>query len=274
MRTPSIRPASGRGSRRGGRRLRRIRARCRTISTPGCRCSNSVRLYARARDLVRTDQREVGGTAARGRARAPRSPPPARAWPGLARRFAAAGGVEASEGMRRRALAPDRTLHHGSLRGSRASPRGDGGGASRDCDGARLARRRVWALASSHAPRTGCRPVSGLTGQSRTPSRPSTTGQWHVGRPAPAYRCGGSRGMARTNDRAAPRSRFTRREGFRGRHLRRPFYRLFRPSPTRGRPSTLCYNLPPNVARPHGIKPAPGHAPCRRKFSSARSAAR
>jgi hypothetical protein len=62
----------------------------------------------------------------------------------------------------------------------------------------------------------GGRPVSGLAGLDRPPSRlvdsGDPRGREGIGRSAPAYRCGGSRGMAPSR-RRAPHSRLTRRAG-------------------------------------------------------------
>ena len=122
--------------------------------------------------------------------------------------------------------------------------------------------------ADGGAPRPGRRPVSGLASLGRPPSRRALvrSRQWRVGRPALAYRCGGSRGLARSRIRAAPHSRFTRREGFAADTCVARFYRRSpagsrrarrRPAPRRRR--AACYNPRPfNDFRPHRITAGPG----------------
>ena len=62
--------------------------------------------------------------------------------------------------------------------------------------------------------------------------------QWRMGRPALAYRCGGSRGLARYELRATPHSRFTRREEFATDTCVAIFYR--RKAESDGSDSTFC----------------------------------
>ena len=97
--------------------------------------------------------------------------------------------------------------------------------------------------------RARCRPVSGLASLDRPPSRRRASQgkamrQWLVGRPALAYRCGGSRGLARMDFRAAPRSRFTRREGFAAGTCASAFYNGERPRRQCGRPPVAATSAP------------------------------
>jgi hypothetical protein len=98
--------------------------------------------------------------------------------------------------------APFGRTKHGNLRDCRATPHGDGGRPARP----RIAARRRSSCrrignANGNASRPGRRPVSGLASLGRPPSRRrasfEASRQWRVGRPALAYRCGGSCGLAR-----------------------------------------------------------------------------
>ena len=109
----------------------------------------------------------------------------------------------------------------------------------------------------------GCRPVSGLASLDRPPSRPRLAGQWHVeGGPHWLTVAGAAAGWRGADIRAAPHSRFTRREGFAADTCGAdctPAARPSRASAARSAAPRACYNpRPSSIARPHGITTGPG----------------
>ena len=170
-----------------------------TISTPGCRCRSSVRLCAPARAIssgpmtVTSASTSAIGCASRAAVTATGS-----SFAGVCAVAYAAASVHRNEHAARCRARRIGSWNMANSARSRAIP----------------ARRRRRSGALRARPRTGRRPVSGLAGHGRPPSRPRTADSGVRGRPFAGLPL---RGQPRTGAeaiRATPRSRFTRREGF------------------------------------------------------------
>ena len=109
---------------------------------------------------------------------------------------------------------------------------------------------------ASRGPDAGRSPGSPGLGPPAFPSVLQDSGAWE--RPALAYRCGGSRGLARGLPCAAPPSRFTRREGCAA-DTCGDDCSLAGPRRKAPRAPALCYNpRPSDRTCPHGITTRPG----------------